>query len=267
MNFNPLQKIRDFFSSPYQLDLPMRKAHNEPIDYYDTDELLQERPFTRQKMIAAGVIVALGIAIAGFIVYSVISTYASGGSVGQNATADVAYNLPQASEYALMSRDDILAAMDAAGYTYIDITDDEEGDGGLDAVRLPDGVSAADAAIWYAQGINNINAANAAKFLNGSWRITLNTQDGYDLRIRYGEFDSSTQQDAVNAAISNVGLDQASVSTEGVDDQGNTYKEGTMTTSNGQTVSWRVAACPLSEVYAINGLPSNASYVAIRIYQ
>lgn len=267
MNFNPIQRIQDFFSEPYQLELPMKKAKDEPIDYYDTGVLLQERPFNRNKLIVAGIIVALGIGIAAFIIYAVISTYSTGGSVGQNASADVAYNLPQAPEYALMNRDEILSSMDSAGYTYIDITNEEDGKGGLDALRLPNGVSVTDAALWYAQGINNINAANAAKLLNGSWRITLNTENGYDLRIRYGEFSSSSQQDAVNAAISNAGLSNASVSNEGIDDQGNTYKEGTMTTTDGQTINWRVAACPLTSVYEINGLPSNASYVAIRIFQ
>lgn len=267
MSFNPFKKITDFFSGPYQLDLPMRKADDENIDYYDTDVLLQERPFTRPKQIVAGIIVALGVAFAAFTVYSVVSTSLSGGSVGQNATAEVSYDLPQATQYALLGRDDILAQMDSAGYTTIDITDEEDGQGGLDAVRLPEGVSAADAAIWYAQGLTSINAADAAKFLNGSWRITLNTTDGYDLRIRYGEFKSSSQQDAINNAISAIGLGEATVTGEGVDDQGNTYKEGTVTASNGQSVNWRVAACPLSEVYAINGLPSNASYVAVRIYQ
>lgn len=267
MSFNPFRKITDFFSGPYQLDLPMRKADGENIEYYDTDVLLQDRPFTRQKQIVAGIIVALGIALAAFIVYSVVSSTMSGGSVGQNATAEVSYDFPQATQYALLGRDDILAQMDAAGYTYIDVMNEEDGEGGLDAVRLPDGVSAADAAIWYAQGLTSINAADAAKFLNGSWRITLNTTEGYDLRVRYGEFKSASQQDAVNNAISAIGLGESTVAGEGVDDQGNTYKEGTAVVSNGQTVHWRVAACPLSEVYAINGLPSNASYVAIRIYQ
>lgn len=59
------------------------------------------------------------------------------------------------------------------------------------------------------------------------------------------------------------GLENAEVTDSGVDDSGNTYQAGVVSTDNG-TYNWRVSVIELDEVYDISGLPNTAFYVGIR---
>ena len=123
-------------------------------------------------------------------------------------------------------------------------------------------MSLTEAGAWYLQGIENLSAADAVRFLNGSWRVTLSAGDAYDCRLRYAVFDVAGQQEAVDQARAATGLDSIAASDEGTDSYGNTYAEGVYE-AGGVEYSWRVAACPLSDVYSNEGLPSDASYVVV----
>lgn len=183
--------------------------------------------------------------------------------VQRNAEAEVAYDLPTARDLAGADANSLAALASADGATIYDNTSaEEQKGGGADIVRLADGVSLADAGAWYLQGIENLPAADAVRFLNGSWRVTLSAGDDYDCRLRYAVFNAANQQEAVSQARAATGLDTAPVSDEGTDAYGNTYAEGTYDL-DGVTYAWRVAACPLSDVYSNEGLPADASYVVV----
>ena len=50
----------------------------------------------------------------------------------------------------------------------------------------------------------------------------------------------------------------------GVDEVGNTFKQGTVDV-DGTAYTWKVSALPLSEMYDISGLPETAVYVGVRL--
>lgn len=183
--------------------------------------------------------------------------------VQRNAEAEIDYGLPTARDLAGADANSLSALAAADGATVYDNTSEEEQKGGgADLVRLAEGVSLADAGAWYLQGIENLPAADAVRFLNGSWRVTLSAGDAYDCRLRYALFNSAGQQEAVDQARAATGLDAIDASDVGTDSYGNTYAEGVYEL-DGMTYSWRVAACPLSDVYSNEGLPADASYVVV----
>ncbi len=60
------------------------------------------------------------------------------------------------------------------------------------------------------------------------------------------------------------GLENTEITDSGVDDSGNTYQAGVVSTDAG-TCNWRVSVIELNEVYDISGLPNTAFYVGIRL--
>ena len=76
---------------------------------------------------------------------------------------------------------------------------------------------------------------------------------------------SETSQQ-VDAAIAAEGFDPATIAEDGmgVDEVGNTFKQGTVDV-DGTAYTWKVSALPLSEMYDISGLPETAVYVGVRL--
>jgi len=68
------------------------------------------------------------------------------------------------------------------------------------------------------------------------------------------------------AAIAAEGFDPATIAEDGmgVDEVGNTFKQGTVDV-DGTAYTWKVSALPLSEMYDISGLPETAVYVGVRL--
>ncbi len=264
--------------TPKRPGKPLEREHlsytqedDAPIRYYDGQSLSRPLEMPRKKIIAALIFVVAALLLAAYLFFVVFRPFFTeennSEKTAQNIAADVSYQIPAAVEYSLLSRDEILEKMNASGLPFIDLTDEAAAaNGGLDLFRLPDGVDIVTAGALYAKGIDTLSSADAAKFLNGSWRLTLTTEGSYNLRIRYALLDSTDPSAAVFEAMSACGLDGAEVISEGVDESGNTYKTGEMETDRG-VFNWRVAACPLNEVYDIEGLPSSASYVVIRLYE
>ena len=108
-----------------------------------------------------------------------------------------------------------------------------------------------------------LSAGDAVKLLKGAWTLTVSRTAGDDLRLRYADFASGTIEKAVQRAMQVEGLENAEVTDSGVDDSGNTYQAGVVSTDNG-TYNWRVSVIELDEVYDISGLPNTAFYVGIR---
>ena len=87
------------------------------------------------------------------------------------------------------------------------------------------------------------------------------------MRIRYADLQSADEGQAIQSALESEGWadnNAVAISDEGIDEVGNTYKEGTIQTDSG-TYAWRISACPLADVYNISGLPETAQYVGIRM--
>ena len=186
-------------------------------------------------------------------------------SVEENLARDVSLDLPLVSDYAGLDAASIKSAVEGLGYTvYTASSDDDIAAGKLDMVKLPSDVTIEEGALFYLQGIDNLDAPDAALLLNGSWRLQFDSSKGFNLSVRYADFDSGNVDDAVAAAIQAEGFDADSATDLDVDDVGNTYRSGTLDVG-GATYNWRVSAIALSSVYEISGLPDTAIYVGIRI--
>ena len=243
-----------------------------PVRYMDGSAL--QRPFElpRRKLPIAlafgAVALVIGIALAMTLLNSTMhAAERAAASVEENLARDVALDLPQSTAYAGMDAAGVKAAVEALGVTtYTLSSDDDLASGTLDMVKLPSDVSVEGAALFYAQGIDNLDGPDAALLLNGSWRLQLDSADGFNLSVRYADFDSGNVDTAVENAIQAQGFDSASASELAVDEAGNTYRTGTVD-AGGVTYNWRISAISLSEVYNVSGLPNTAIYVGVRLTQ
>ncbi len=183
--------------------------------------------------------------------------------MADNLSQDIAYDLPQL--YPLMALDDaaILGTFQEAGLSVFEMPA-KENSTVWQVIKLPAGVSAAEAGAIYLSGVDKVGAADAARLLNGAWDLKVDRENGVNMVLHFADFKSKSVDAAVQAAIAAEGLTDSSIEKSGEDESGNTYTMGTITGDTG-TYSWRVSAIPLSEIYAINGLPEDAVYVGVRM--
>lgn len=186
-------------------------------------------------------------------------------STQDNLTREVSYDLPVLSNLVSYSDQDMQQSFVDAGLTTYLLSDASDV-GSFNLAKLPADVSVEEAALMYSRGVARLGASDAAKLLKGSWTLYVDHDGGTSLRLRYADFNSGSVDLALDAAIAAQGFNLDTVGDDqGVDDAGNTYKAGTVIGSDGQTYTWRVSTLPLSEMYDISGLPSNAVYVGVRL--
>lgn len=254
--------------------------HVKKPDYVDSEEAVRyldgsalSRPFElppNQRIIAA-VFLIIAIGIGGYFGFKAIDEVVNAparaaASVEENLTRDVALDLPSLPTLITYSIDDIRATFDEAGLTIYDLTDEEVAAAvvGLDFFKLPSDVTLPDAMVLYSQGIPNLSAADAAKILNGSWRLTGDWSSGIDMNLRYADFASGSAEASIQNAMVAEGLDTSALGESGIDGSGNTYQSGTIDI-DGYTYTWKISVCPLSGIYDVDGLPDSATYVGIRL--
>lgn len=250
---------------------PSQYGHGEgPVKYMDVEALNRPLTLPRKRLpfvIAFGVIaLVIGVYLAMQLLGSTMHVaQRAAASVEENLARDVTMDLPALSGYAGMDAAGIKAAVDGLGFNvYTASTDEDIAAGNLDMVKLPSDVSVEEGAMYYLQGIGNLDAPDAALLLNGSWRLQLDSSEGHNLSLRYADFDSGSLDTAVEAAIQAQGFDSAAASELEVDEVGNSFRSGTVD-ANGSTYNWRVSAIALSSVYDIAGLPDTAIYVGVRV--
>ncbi len=243
-----------------------------PVRYLDGSGL--ERPLDMPKpqiaiMIAFVVVAAL---IGGYLLFNVLDAVKGGAaraqaSVEENLSREVSYDLPSLTSYIAMNDDEIKQALADAGLTVIDKGGmSEDPDAALELIKLPADVSELDAGMMYSKGVSKLTASEAALLLNGSWTLNADRSEETSIRLRYADFSSGSLDAAIDSAIAAEGFDPATVAEDGmgVDEVGNTFKQGTVE-ANGTTYTWKVSAIPLSEMYDISGLPDTATYVGVRL--
>lgn len=243
-----------------------------PVRYLDGSGL--ERPLDMPKpqiaiMIAFVVVAAL---IGGYLLFNVLDAVKGGAaraqaSVEENLSREVSYDLPSLTSYIAMNDDEIKQALADAGLTVIDKGGmSEDPDAALELIKLPADVSELDAGMMYSKGVSKLTASEAALLLNGSWTLDADHSEETSMRLRYADFSSGSLDAAIDSAIAAEGFDPATVAEDGmgVDEVGNTFKQGTVEAS-GTTYTWKVSAIPLSEMYDISGLPDTATYVGVRL--
>lgn len=246
------------------------RAGDGPARYMDGSALSRPLDLPRKKLpiVLAFTVAALviGVLLAMNLLGSTLhAAQRAAASVEENLARDVSLDLPSMTSFAGMDAAGVKSAAEGLGHaTFVISSDDDLASGTLDMVKLPSDVSVEEAALLYAQGISSLDAPDAALLLNGSWRLQFDSSDGFNLSVRYADFDSGNVDAAVEAAIQAEGFDSESATELEVDEVGNTYRSGTVD-AGGTTYSWRVSAIALSEVYDISGLPDTAMYVGIRM--
>lgn len=245
---------------------PDRPPYRQDGAVRHLDASVLTRPFDPPKSIAVACIVGAVVAavIGGMLASKAIDQVLHGAerkaaTVEENINRGVTYDLPPLAHYISLDDEGIRAALTEAGYELFDRT--EEG-GMLDIMKLPSDTTVADAAVAYAMG--TMDAVTASKYLVGAWELTCDREEGIDLSVKYADLQSADAAAAIQSALDSEGWTMPEGVELQTDSVGNTYVEGTMTTDMGDC-SWRVAACPLEDVYDIDGLPETAQYVGIRL--
>lgn len=243
---------------------------NTKIDYPDVSVL--DRPLDMPSSIRSGLLIFLAIAavIGAIILFRYFDVVVSApareaAQVTENVTKHVPYNLPVLLDLMPETDAEMMATLSESGDTLFERTpvgSNEEG--GFQVVRLPEGVSVADAAAIYLTGIDKANASSASRLLNGAWNLTVTREAPYSVSLRYADFSSGSIETAIQNALLTEDLDATEESESGVDDSGNTYVSG-LVDKDDVTYQWRVSVIPLSDVYEIKGLPDDALYVGVRL--
>ena len=250
---------------------PAQYGHGEgPVKYMNAEALNRPITLPRKRLPIAILFGVVGLAIGVLLAMQLLGStlhvaQRAAASVEENLARDVTLDLPVMSGYAGMDAATIKATVDGLGFNvYTASTEEDIAAGNLDMVKLPSDVSVEEGAMYYLQGIANLDAPAAALLLNGSWRLQFDSSEGHNLSLRYADFDSGSLDAAVEAAIQAQGFDSAAATELAVDEMGNTFRSGTVE-ANGGAYNWRVSAIALSEVYDIAGLPDTAIYVGIRM--
>lgn len=248
-------------------------AGDGPVRYLDGSSLARPLDAPKpQMMVMIGFVVAAAI-IGGIFLFTIIDTVTHSAertqaSIEQNLARPASTeSLPNLASLAALDDEGIRGTFAEAGFTVLDLTATEGDDAGvLDLVKLPDDVSELEAAAFYAKGISSLSAADATLLLNGSWRLTKDSDGSSGLRVKYADFSSGSVIAALQAAAAAEGFDLSAAGEPAEDEAGNTYLAGSMD-ANGTTYGWRISAIALSDVYNVKGLPETAVYVGIRISQ
>jgi len=250
-----------------------------PINYPDDSGLRRPQvpPAGFKKSLFPSVVAAL--IVGAFIVIAAVSYIIIMPAIERNTIKDyclrdVSYNFPSLAQCFSYSNEEALQWTTNEGYTVCKVSSDDEI--GLDFYRAPGSLEANKARSIVKAGLTNVSATDLALFLNGSWRMTYDREGTYSLRVRYADFKSGSIDNAMNAAIQQQGLTGATVTSTGIDNNLNTYIEGTLAlelteefktlwnaTDDSQNITWRISCIELNEVYP-QQLTDLSYYVGIR---
>ena len=248
-------------------------VRNGSVKYMDGRTLNRPLSLPKQLLPILGVILVVAIIIS-FVMYRNInynvvhSSDRTSESVQQVINRGVTQDVPVLTGWLWCSyEEDIYACLDDSSFSYVNMNEINGSiDTTVDVFKLPSDMTYEESEKAFTKGISSLDSETAAKLLSGSWRMTVILDDGISYTVKYADFSSSSPESAVQAAIQAQGLSEAEVTDSGVDSNGNTYTNGTVSVDD-ETWSWTVSACNINNVYDVVGLPEDAQYVGVRIYR
>ena len=134
----------------------------------------------------------------------------------------------------------------------------------VDFIALPKSLSQETSLAGAENGVSSLPPADGVVFLKESWRMTFSRSNNIDVRIRYQDFSAMSVEDAINRAINYQQWQDSVYAESGEDNMGNTYQTGNIEIEDTQ-FRWSVYACPLEDVFDVDGLPENTFYVSVRM--
>ncbi|NLG11146.1 MAG: hypothetical protein GX562_06420, partial [Coriobacteriaceae bacterium] len=142
---------------------------------------------------------------------------------------------------------------------------------GTEVICIPEGVNEDDLLGYYEGSFNAYTPEELQKIFNGTWILDLTQGDsGRLFKLKYTNLAAKSIEDEIFQIQSLVGLtgDDVTISKSGEDSMGNIFSQGTKVIKgeeSDKTYYWRVAACPLDEIYYIRSIPDSATYLTVTI--
>lgn len=264
------------FDKPVKYNLPLPQVNqrqifkeNPRVYYMNGESLSRPLYLPRKERVGLVAIVAVAILIAAVFLFFYFDSTANEprriqADMQENLERDVSLDLPNLLSLLEMDDAGIDAAVKASGATFYETAPVGSGTT-YSIIKLPDGVSLAEAGELYLTGVNKLNAAQAALLLNGSWKLEVDRANGINMSLHYADFKSGSVQNAIVSAVDAQDLERGGEGDSGEDDGfGNAYSTGSIMV-NGASYTWTVSALPLKQVYSVAGLPEDAVYVGVRI--
>ncbi len=241
-----------------------------PVTYPDGSSLARPLSIPRNRVIIVVCLIVIGVVIGAILLYNALDTVLGASAreeaaLEENLTRDVSYDVPSLTELSWLDDEDMQQTFVDEGFTTFVTSDPEDyPEGGFELVKLPSDVSLEEGQEMYDRGIENLSAPDAALLLKGAWFLDVDRSESLSIHVSYADFSSATIENAIDSAITaqDFNIDEASVAED--DSMGNIYREGTVEVGE-TTYTWRVSACPLTDVYSISGLPDTSFYVGIRL--
>ena len=170
--------------------------------------------------------------------------------------------IPVMADLVKLDDDEIMETFSSQGYTIYDASNQSDSDEMI-LYKLASDISPDEAAGVLSKGLNALTAAQATKFLNGSWYFSSDRTGSTSMIVRYADFSTADPQIAVQRAVEAEGIDPTTITESGEDESGNTYSMGVLEIGK-KAYTWKVSALPLPDMYSISKLPEEACYVGVR---
>ncbi|NPD32297.1 hypothetical protein HLV35_03320 [Eggerthellaceae bacterium zg-997] len=239
------------------------------IAYLDGACLRRESRLRGTNLAVAGALVAVAV-LAGAYVMKVVALdpvaqaeKAAAATQANMSRTAATETLPALSGLVGLNADQVKAALDDAGLSYIERPVETEG--ALSVYHYPADLDLDLASTLYLKGFSALSPEQATRLMTGAWQLDLSKEGATSLSAHFADFASPDLKTALAAAASAQGLDPASATESGTDDSGNTFLAGTLE-QDGATYNWRISGIELSSVYRIKGLDAGL-YLGIRITQ
>lgn len=264
------RSVLDYFTNHLHYDSTREYTHRVgDVAYLEAGRLARPADMPRGQKVIAAAIVAAAVII-GVVVLN--STIIASWRANMNVEQAIVDNLSREASIvtvpdmaSLINQDDeaIRASFEQAGFKVYDASKMYDSND-MTLFKLPSDMSVQDASKLYMRGMGALNADEATRLLNGSWYFATDRVNGTSMVVRYADFATDDPAIAVQSALAKEGFDPQSVSEQGVDESGNTYSMGTLTSGETQC-SWKISAIKLEDMYSIKSLPEDACYVGIRV--
>lgn len=247
-------------------------SRNEnPVRYLDDSTLRRPRTIPYKFRFIMAVFVLAAAILGGKVLLDVVDDVINAPkreveATQHNLMRDIAFDVPVLTNVIQSDDASIMTSFHDLGYTFYEITSFEETEGnGFEIFKIPTDMSLEEASIYYTKGISSLRSSEAAKLLKGSWMMSVGRSGYLDMKVKYCDFDSGSVETAVTNGVAQQLLNESNLGESGVDSAGNTFQKGTVNV-NGVDYNWQVSSCPLSEIYSVDGLPTTAAYVVVRMY-
>jgi len=220
-------------------------------------------------LIIMGAALAIGLVCA-FLYFDSIVNYQKNQQAAAQTEIDQGahHDLPVLTDLAGKSAEEIKEVISDEGYELIDVR--EVGGStrySIDLIKVPgDSLSVAQISQIAISGVRGMSLSDVTKYYLNSWRLTQETDSKIDIAVKYVDLINRDAEAAITAAMETQGIKAKWVDDEGVDENENTYKTGTMKVDD-KKYKFTVSACDLPSSYQKDGLPSRSQYVGIRLVE